>query len=1098
MLTIYKASAGSGKTFRLVVEYLKLILSDELNYKHILAVTFTNKATAEMKERVVSQLSEIAKGGGNAYSDIVAKETGLPLSTLKQKARAVLRNILHDYSRFSVSTIDKFTQRVLKAFNRELGITPGYILELDNEMILQEAADRLIMGVSSNKDLLKWLKNLGEERIRNNKNFNIKTEILKLGQELFKEHFQVFFSGEDKELYGRGHLKQYSIELSRIINFFVSELKKKGEKALSLIREEGLDVSDFSYGKSGVAGFFLKLSEGDIPQLGARVLKAGEGCESWVSKKHHNRDSVTGLIERALLPLLNEAIDFHSQHFIKYNTAKKIVANLYTLGILNDLQSEIDKIRYEKGILPISDSNLLLKKIIGGSDTPFIYEKIGNIFHHFMLDEFQDTSGLQWENFKPLVLNAMAEGKSNLVVGDVKQSIYRWRNSNWKILANEIEEDFKGQNIKLVSLGNNWRSSDTVIHFNNSIFPLLVDSFSGEYANHITEAGCAPENPFTSIFEKIYTGIEQIPGGRGKPREGFVRISFIEGSEDEDYQSQSTQLLLQQVKELQGKGFKSSDIAILIRRKADGLPIIKQFLEASEEPGNAAYNFDIISNESLFLSSSKSVSFVIQLVTHLINPGDKIVKATILNEYKNYLQPALHKLNKGIVYTTIQNDGQHQFNFTPQGNTETCYQLTDLFEDEFEAIFTPIIGQLKTAILNASIDEAITMICRAFNLFELKEDVPFIQALIDQSAQVKTNFTNDLSNFLKWWDEKGANLSVNVNDDTDAIRLFTVHKSKGLEFKVVLIPFFDWPILWSGTQTPTIWCQPKEAPFDILPLVPVSANKTMAQTIFAEEYSEEVASTFIDCLNLIYVAFTRAKSVLMVNAPYKENDKTLTANRLLFNIVAQLGEKDEWKGNYSPESLVFQYGALAYEKQSGEKEKTEAIFSEKYFFTDFNPRLKLRSRLGNFFSEEAGATNKNLGQLLHEILAEVIVAGDVGKACKNALRKRKINTKEYAEIYAWLTTLINSPGAKDWFSTRYTVLNERPLLSKEKNKRPDRIMLSGNEAIIVDYKIDEIESDKYKNQVTGYSQGLKNTGIKKVTGYLWFLKPNRIEKVCEL
>ncbi len=1094
MLTIYKASAGSGKTFRLVVEYLKLVLHNENNYRHILAVTFTNKATAEMKERVIRQLFELASGEKNAYSDILQKELNIPLTGIQERAKNSLRNILHDYNRFSISTIDKFTQRVLKAFNRELGINPGYVLELDNELILQEATDRLILKVNEKKDLLKWLTELGEEKIRNGSNFRIKNEILALGNELFKENFQEYFSSNDKDLYSRETLTNYNKELSSIIFAFESFLKKQGKSAMALISENGFTVDDFTQKQRGVAGYFQKLAENALPEPNSYVKTAAEDVEKWYSKSNKDIDksAIHSLVESKLLPLLNEILNFIGKKKTDYVTAKKILANYYTLGILYDLQEEIDAIRYEKGILPISDSNLLLKKIIGNSDSPFIYEKIGNIFSHFMLDEFQDTSGMQWDNFKPLIHNSLSEGNFNLAVGDVKQSIYRWRNSDWKILAHQIESDFKSFRVQPVNLSQNWRSDGNIIQFNNSIFGALKDVFVSAFQEKTAKEKPGIDLNIHDAIHEVYNDIVQVPGNLELQGKGQTRLNFVAFESKDDFQEKSLDLLLEQVKELQDKGYEAGDIAVIVRKNSDGLPIIQKLLEAGELPENQNYNFEIISNESLFLSSSISVNFILQIIKHLLDPNDRVLKGIILNDYKNYILSPLKKIGREKIFAEIQALGQQEIMFSEPLE----FLLSEDFDAEFETFFAPLLDNLNKDLLNASVDEAIIRICEAFNLFELEEDVPFIQALIDQAAQIKSKLTNDLSNFIKWWDDKGHKQSVNVNDDANAIRLTTIHKSKGLEFKVVLIPFFNWETTWKGNTTPTIWCKTQHEPFNALPLVPIKANKDMAESHFWGEYMNEILHYYIDNLNLIYVAFTRAKSVLMVNAPKFEKPDNNAVSQLLFDAVNAINDP-LFKVEESDELTTFNFGKMDKPDRKNLKDKSIIPFG-KYYFNDFNSKLKIRTINKEYFSDEYHNSNRNLGNIVHEILASINSSEDIKNACDNAFKKRIITESENVKLQNWLSELIQNKDVKDWFSGQYQILNERSLLSGKSNFRPDRIMISENNAIVVDYKTGSLEKQAYEKQVKNYAWSLKEAGLKNVSGYLWYLKTNKVEKICEL
>ncbi|MDX1284198.1 MAG: UvrD-helicase domain-containing protein, partial [Draconibacterium sp.] len=414
MLTVYKASAGSGKTFQLVVEYLKIILENSFNYKHILAVTFTNKATNEMKSRILEQLYKLANNEKSDYLNELQKKSGYTEARIREKAKEVLKNILHDYNRFSINTIDSFTQKVIKSFNRELGISPNFSVELDTEIILQEAIDRMFARISEDKKLLKWLREFSREKIENNRSQRLDDDMQNLGMELFKESFQVFFPKEEESVYTRENLEELGKELRQIKVGFENSLKKKGDVLIQQIRQAGFGIEDFLYKTTGVAGYIRNTANGTIKKPGARVLNASEETEKWYTAKHEKAAEIHGLVDNILQSKLIELLAYFDNNFERYNSSLAVLRQIRMLGILTDLKEEVQLLIREKGILQISDSNLLLSKIIGESESPFVYEKIGNFYKHFMLDEFQDTSGLQWKNFKPLINNSLSEGHNNL------------------------------------------------------------------------------------------------------------------------------------------------------------------------------------------------------------------------------------------------------------------------------------------------------------------------------------------------------------------------------------------------------------------------------------------------------------------------------------------------------------------------------------------------------------------------------------------------------------------------------------------------------------------------------------------------------------
>ncbi|NQU54919.1 MAG: Dna2/Cas4 domain-containing protein, partial [Bacteroidetes bacterium] len=403
-------------------------------------------------------------------------------------------------------------------------------------------------------------------------------------------------------------------------------------------------------------------------------------------------------------------------------------------------------------------------------------------------------------------------------------------------------------------------------------------------------------------------------------------------------------------------------------------------------------------------------------------------------------------------------------------------------------------------ILLTSLDETITQICSQFELFEIASELPFLQTLIDKSGELKTSLSNDLSNLLFWWNEKGYRTSVNVNEDIDSIRLLTVHKSKGLEYKAVLLPMLDWTTSWSGQNAPTLWCTPKQKPFNQFPLLPVKAGTQIEKSHFQDIYYEEKVNYIIDSFNLVYVAFTRAKSALVINCP-APNEKSKTQGKSMHHLLKKsldtLANKDEFSECWKDENTVFEFGTIP--QFSSKTKESNSVVVKKYQFNDFSKKLKLRTSGDDFLIEgEKNTSIKNTGKIIHDILSEIVTKADIKKACLKALNNGLINETELEEIQKKLQKSFDSSEISSWFDGSYTIINERSLLTNERILRPDRIMISENEAIVVDYKTGEKKSDSYNRQVQRYAKTLKETGAKKVTGFLWYINQNEVEKVCEL
>ncbi len=1085
MLTVYKASAGSGKTFQLVVEYLKLLLKNPQNYRHILAVTFTNKATNEMKTRILETLNELAIGQPSNYIAEIQKENHLSEALIRKNAKQVLKNILHDYNRFSISTIDSFTQRTIKAFNRELGISPNYRLELDSDMILAEATDRLLAKIDKDKKILSWLKDFSKEKIEDSYSQRIEDDIKSLGKELFKENFQLFFPDDSESVYSRENLINLGKELNLIKNQFENYLKNLGKKGVAIITESGLTIDDFSNKEKGPGSLFAKYENGYLKEITITAENAAESVEKWYTKTSSKKAEIHALVESKLQPLLIQITGFINANESQYYTALVVLKQIRMLGILTDLKEEIKSLLHEKGVLQLSDSNLLLSKIIGQSDSPFIYEKTGSYYNHFMLDEFQDTSGLQWHNFKPLIINSLAEGNKNLLVGDVKQSVYRWRNSDYRILAEQIYTDFTENQIREYALDKNWRSDKNIIDFNNHVFENLKTVFEETLFKTIDD-----NDNYIQRFRNITSSIAQKPGNPNAEQKGYVEIRFFD---EDQFKEESPKLLVEQVKQLQDKGIKASEIAILIRRNKEGTPIVEAFLAAAGLPEHSKYNLSVLSNESLFLFASQGVLLVIDTISFIINPNNEITKIALTNHWANWLKPALRQRGK------IQAENQVTYMFSAKSDQT----LTDNFNSIFENELAPKIELIKKKVLLTSLDEAIIQICSVLQLFEIETELPFIQTLIDKAGELKSSLSNDLSNLLFWWNENGFETSVNVNEEVDSIRLLTVHKSKGLEFKAVLIPFFDWKIGQYGKFAPILWCKPETAPFNQFPLLPVVAGKDMKKSLFKNDFYEESANHFIDIFNMAYVAFTRAKSALIIHCPKpkeptKNSEESLKPIQFLLNIALEnLISTELFAKSWNEDKIVFRFGSIPVFNEKSKQSKSVLI--KNYQFNDFSERVKLRNSGEDFLiTGERTVAVKNRGKIIHDILSSVKTKADVDSACLKALADGRINEIELGEIQEALKISFENPIISGWFSKKYQILNERNLLTGEKILRPDRIIVSENNAVVVDYKTGEKKSDNYTQQVMRYAKTLKATGFEKVEGYLWYINQNEVEKVCEL
>ncbi len=630
-LYIVRASAGSGKTFRLTLEYLSHLYENTDDFIHILAVTFTNKATEEMKSRIIGVLHGLATGKSGEYLEPLLKRTGRNEKEIRLKSDIILKKILHNYSRFSVSTIDSFFQYIIRSFTREIGIQGGYRIEMDDSLILQKAIDDLFMRIEQETELRSWLTEFTENRIEESKSWNLKQEIQRLGGEIFKERYRQFSDVIGKKLHSKEFLSEYRQELSRIRHSYESVMSRYGKQGMELIMQNGLSADDFYQKSRGPAGYFLKLAGDDFSRPNSYVMKTYDDIELWIKKDNPGWQSVRQICEKFLHPLLQKAVDYHLRNNKAYFTAKTLLKNFFTLGILTDLTRSIYHYTRENNLFMISDSAQFINRIIANNDTPFIYEKTGNYYHHFLIDEFQDTSGFQWKNFKPLISNSLSQKFNCLVVGDVKQSIYRWRNSNWEILAYDIPDDFYAGAVQTETLEINWRSKKNIVLFNNAFFEVASNILQMQYSS---EANTKDE-PEGKTINDLYADImqklpENATGG------GYISIGFSE--ETDNFDTNVCAEVVTVIRQLQDSGYSPSDIAILTRGKNEGKKIADFLLQYRQNQSpDSSYQFNVISDESLFLDSSATVRFIISLFRHMAEPENHVNNYFMLYEYLNFI-----------------------------------------------------------------------------------------------------------------------------------------------------------------------------------------------------------------------------------------------------------------------------------------------------------------------------------------------------------------------------------------------------------------------------------------------------------------------------
>ena len=1088
MLNIYRASAGSGKTYRLTQDYIHLLLDPkkEQIHRRILAVTFTNKATDEMKSRILKELHLLARGKKSDYRAGLMKKHALDEASVNERARKVLVEILHDYSSFSVSTIDRFFQQVIRAFARDIGVNGAYSLELDVSQTLDQAVDNLFLDLSKkeNYQLLQWLTQLAEERIEQSENWNMRKNISELGKEIFKENFQHKAEEISKKLHNRDFLNDYRKSLRCIKNDFEQKLKTKATEALQIIAINGLTTEHFKGGKRSSMKTLEQLQKGNF-KVKDTFLKFSEDvsfCYAKSTPKEIIADIETAYsngLQQCLIQLANYLI----QDIVRYNSADIVLKHLNTLGILSDLAVQIKMLTDEQNTMLISNTNMLLNKIIDNSDTPFVYERTGIHVDHYMIDEFQDTSVLQWKNFKPLLDNSLADGKFNLVVGDVKQSIYRWRNSDWNLLDEKILHDFRSEQINEENLETNWRSDKNIIDFNNSFFKQAADLLQEKLNENLQTVLPVYENlaPLQFKIRHAYENLFQKMSP--KAGAGRVEVVFIDKNENEDgWKSESLKRLPQLLEQLQDKGYRPADIAVLVRKNDEEQAVIRHLLSYKITPeARENYCYDIMGNEGLLVSSASSVRFLLGILRLYLNPADSIQRSIVNYEYLR---------------------GKHEK--TEEDALNLCFSVVENDANKISTLFSDAENEQLQQIRHHSLFDMIEQIIALFDIGNRDNESVFIQTFQDIVLKFSVGKTADLNSFVKWWDKNGEKQCVPSPENQQAFRIMTIHKSKGLDFGVVIIPFCDWKL--DSQMRNILWCEPKEKPFNQFPLLPIEYSSKLSQSIFAEDYFEEQMHQYIDNLNVAYVAFTRAKNELIcfAPAPQKEVDEANRINSLstLLDLsfrlkTSDLNEVIPLNSFYNIEEKRFELGEMGQNSSFEKKieEQNEKIST--YPTTNSTDRLKIRHQSFDFWLENQQLTDSriNYGTIMHRILQEINSKLDWEKIVQQFVRSGFISNEESKIVKQELDEFWKIPETLDWFSPSVKVLNEATILTQQGNcYRPDRVIIKNNKATIVDYKFGENESKHHLSQVQQYMDLISKMNY-QVEGFVCYVSLRKVVKV---
>lgn len=1108
-LTVYRASAGSGKTFTLAVEYISLLVKDPDNYQHILAVTFTNKATQEMKMRILSQLYGIANSlqSSQQYFNKVKEKTNMPDAVIRNNARVALTSLIHRYNNFRILTIDAFFQQVLRNLAHELGQTANLRVDLNNEEITEKAVDQMIESLEKGQPVLQWISTYINNSIEDDNGWNIIGKIKTFGTNIFKDFYKAHEANLKEQLSNADDFKVYETTLRKRRNDIRKTFNSKARSILNEIKNANLDIP--SNYRSGLYKYLTDSAIAPLTNkpLKAGVLKANESPQNWTSSKCAKADKqqIQTLAAEVLSAQLSELIAYNNDNWNEFQSIQLTLSHLSELRLLHAIADAVDNLTKDTNRFMLSNTQALLKELIADSDTPFIFERIGARLKHVMIDEFQDTSTIQWQNFQVLLANCMAQELSqNLIVGDIKQSVYRWRQGDWGIL-NNIEKSFAHQKIRLETLDYNYRSEKRIIDFNNAFWEQCVANTAKEVAQDDAEKAKIVQKAYEDVAQKTHKTTEN----------GFVKISLYPSKVMKDAVLEE---LIETIKELFNNGYggkNQSKIAILVRSKSNIQDIVNALLQAF---GN---EINIVSDEAFRLDASLSVNIIVSAMHLLTHPDDVLTRGKLVKLYnQEVLKKPLTDTDLLVSINESNNIDTKNIDKKERRKLATEQQMAKL-----NSQLPPEYVTNRELLLGLPIVDLVDKLFMLFGLDQLEGQSSYICTLYDTLNDFLKDHTADIDDFINEWENSLSSKTIQ-SDEIEGIRIMTIHKSKGLEFDNVIIPFCNWEMEKKGT----LWCETKNkpAPYNKLPLLPIDFSRDkLIGTVFEDDYKEEHFQNIVDNLNLLYVAFTRASKNLFVFG-LRQGKTTLDniakgtppGNRSYAIELAlrQVSEQLEGSSLSFPDDIGseihFEYGTLVpetHEKEYAVADNPFLIKPDKHIVSIATypqaATFKQSNKSIEFVKgEDVDPSDRTryikIGNVLHQLFSTIYTTADIPTRLNELEQQGIIYNDEItsAQLRTRIEDAITNPQVQEWFSKRWQLYNECTILeyNKDTNEmeehRPDRVMTNGKEFVVVDFKFGK-EREEYKKQVQQYMEILIRMGHKKVSGYLWYVVKNNVVEV---
>ncbi len=1045
--TVVQASAGSGKTYNLVKEYLKLLLSsqDQRYYRHILAITFTNKATNEMKERVLDALNGISlkRDKHKNLTKEISKEINMPEESVISRSAEILRYLIHDYAEFSISTIDRFVYRIIRSFSFELNLSGNAEIELNRDRIIEAGVDSFLESLTQDSTITQMLVEFSDYKFSSGKSTNIKKDLINMAVEVLKDRAESYVAELDTlrtesftEVKNSLWTRKKTIE---------NDLRQKAGKIIDTIDKHGIDYAEISGGMRALPGYlknnFLS-SKLNMKEPTSGVNKIVESGNWKSSKVKGERSVLIDSVSGELSLLLDDFIKSFYVHRPSYIFCDLMIGRVYSMALVKEVYNEIENFKKENELVQLDDFNSLIARLIDDSPVPYIYERVGERFNHYLIDEFQDTSKIQWYNLLPLVENTLADGFSSLIVGDSKQAIYRFRGGDVEQMNRLpslhfddrpsdglafMEEALKSA-FERKTLESNFRSLENIVSYINDFFELVKESFPEE---------------LTDIYHKHKQDSRK--GGAGS-----VKIQFLQKEQDNE---ERLELVGDYVSSCIEAGYAHGDISVLCRKRDQCTQVADYLLEAGHP---------VLSSESLKLHFSNEVQFLVHWIEFLLDKENKIISFAILQ----YLS------NEGLL-DGMSNDDLLRLWLKQVGIQEVLYKSHPQFE----------FGKVS----NSSILETCNSLVQTF--LQHKSTDPFVLNFLDHVSKFQTRWGNNASRFLEWWNEKGVELDVEMPPNDNAIKIMTIHKSKGLEFPVVILPFLHGQI---SPNEDHFWVHTEGKDKDILPVAWLPSVTDLQYSNYKEVYDQEMKKSLLDSLNLMYVAMSRAAEHLFILST-EQNDKSQLYREE--NILWKSFQLTDYVG--SEESAIFSRGELKMSEMEKKNEADSDFVYTEGDVLDWKKKVSLKYRIDKNVLSEDEFTAQEYGNFMHDVLSRVNYIEDLPEVLESYISGGLISKESANELRENIEKTIIGSEVEEYFQKdSFAVFNEREIMTSEGGiLRPDRMMVNDEEVVIIDYKTG-IPDEKHEDQLRTYSRVLGELEDKRISSFLIYFGMGEIRRVA--